>query len=529
MVEENEEIVLHAHPEIGYMFSQWDDGSKDNPRIVTISDNSIYIAQFAQIPTSKLSEVTIATNRCDKPIKIKCATNEVITVVIHPQEGYVFSHWSDDNKDTIRNIIVEQDITLMAYFEVEKKHAVNINLCGNHQQSFVITDGSKIALHAHPDLGYAFTQWSDGNTDNPRVITVTQDADYQAQFVALPTTLYTITTYSNEEGATPTTMDFEEGAEVSLHAHPKTGFVFQQWSDGNTDNPRMVTINADATYVAEFVESGETTPSSTYHFTVKAEDCQQAFVRDMEPSTQITLYAHPEEGNAFIAWSDGNTDNPRTITLEQNTNLVATFTSDESEETHIRDVQAEYFGTICLPYGSTNYTGADFYEVAYMDGLLLFLDKVSTLEAGMPYIYYAYADQIQVYSDGTHADMPSSHNGLYGTFTDITAASNYLQGKYIIHENTVRLCGNNCSLPAYRAYVILDEVSSREPALRPGAQRICMAIRGNNTTTSLDNITEETHISPSQKGIYDVLGRRLDQPTSSGFYIINGEKVILVK
>lgn len=396
-------------------------------------------------------------------------------------------------------------------------------------QSYTLSENSSIALHAHPKPGYAFTQWSDGNTDNPRVITVTQDADYQAQFVALPTTLYTITTYSNEEGAIPTTMDFEEGAEVSLHAHPKTGFVFQQWSDGNTDNPRMVTINADATYVAEFVESGETTPSSTYHFTVKAEDCQQAFVRDMEPSTQITLYAHPEEGNAFIAWSDGNTDNPRTITLEQNTNLVATFTSDESEETHIRDVQAEYFGTICLPYGSTNYTGADFYEVAYMEGLLLFLDKVSTLEAGMPYIYYAYADQIQVYSDGTHADMPSSHNGLYGTFTDITAASNYLQGKYIIHENTVRLCGNNCSLPAYRAYVILDEVSSREPALRPGAQRICMAIKGNNTTTSLDNITEEAHISPSQKGIYDVLGRRLDQPTSSGFYIINGEKVILVK
>ena len=397
-------------------------------------------------------------------------------------------------------------------------------------QSYTLSENSSIALHAHPKPGYAFTQWSDGNTDNPRVITVTQDADYQAQFVALPTTLYAITTYSNEEGAIPTTMDFEEGAQVTLHAHPKTGFVFQQWSDGNTDNPRMVTINADATYVAEFVESGETTPSSTYHFTVKAEDCQQAFVRDMEPSTQITLYAHPEEGNTFIAWSDGNTDNPRTITLEQNTNLIATFTSDEPEaESHIRDVQSGYFGTICLPYGSTYHTGAHFYEVAYMEGILLYLDQVSTLEAGMPYIYYAYADQLQVFSDDTHADMPSSYNGLYGTFTEITAASNYLKDKYIVHDNTARLCGNNCSLPAYRAYIMLDEVSTIEPALRPGAQRICMTISGNNTTTSLDNITEETHFLPTQEGIYDVLGRRLYQTTNSGFYIINGKKVILAK
>lgn len=423
-------------------------------------------------------------------------------------------------------------LCLLFTVQYAEGHEVRVqsSVCGTWQ-TYTIDDGALLTVVATADEGSHFVQWEDGSTDNPRTIEVTSDMILSATFAANGGELPDKKTiqFCGGECTTPLVGEFMVGATLRLEAMPIEGYKFKQWNDGNTSNPRNVTVIDDAIYCAEFVESGETTPSSTYHFTVKAEDCQQAFVCDMEPSTQITLYAHPEEGNAFIAWSDGNTDNPRTITLEQNTNLVATFTSDESEETHIRDVQAEYFGTICLPYGSTNYTGADFYEVAYMDGLLLFLDKVSTLEAGMPYIYYAYADQIQVYSDGTHADMPSSHNGLYGTFTDITAASNYLQGKYIVHENTIRLCGNNCSLPAYRAYVILDEVSSHEPALRPGAQRICMAIRGNNTTTSLDNITEETHISPSQKGIYDVLGRRLDQPTSSGFYIINGEKVILVK
>jgi hypothetical protein len=48
-----------------------------------------------------------------------------------------------------------------------------------------------------------------------------------------------------------------------------------------------------------------------------------------------------------------------------------------------------------------------------------------------------------------------------------------------------------------------------------------------NATTALDNITDESLVAPTQEGVYDILGRKVDAPTVSGFYIINGQKVFV--
>ena len=39
-----------------------------------------------------------------------------------------------------------------------------------------------LSLHAEPNYGYQFAQWSDGNKDNPRVIELTQDTTFAAEF-----------------------------------------------------------------------------------------------------------------------------------------------------------------------------------------------------------------------------------------------------------------------------------------------------------------------------------------------------------
>lgn len=43
-------------------------------------------------------------------------------------------------------------------------------------------EGASVELTATPNSGYRFTQWSDGNTDNPRTVTVTEDKQYTAMF-----------------------------------------------------------------------------------------------------------------------------------------------------------------------------------------------------------------------------------------------------------------------------------------------------------------------------------------------------------
>lgn len=46
--------------------------------------------------------------------------------------------------------------------------------------------------------------------------------------------------------------EFKKDATTTLTATPNAGYLFVQWQDGNTDNPRTVTVTANATYTATF-------------------------------------------------------------------------------------------------------------------------------------------------------------------------------------------------------------------------------------------------------------------------------------
>ena len=224
-----------------------------------------------------------------------------------------------------------------------------------------------------------------------------------------------------------------------------------------------------------------------------------------------------------------------TAVLQDEYGLIITLVTDATlhrleyttAEVYTRSVTNGDFGTICLPYGSSNMTGAEFYEVAGQEPGKVYLDQVTTLEAGKPYIFRATASTITVVYEGDEALSPGNHNGLYGTFTDNTTVE---EGNYIVYNNELRLCGTGCYINAYRAYLDLYDVSSGVPAPMPGRQRIGMNVQGGNETTALDNITEGNGtITPTMEGTYDVLGRKLTQPTTTGVYIINGKKVFVVK
>lgn len=207
---------------------------------------------------------------------------------------------------------------------------------------------------------------------------------------------------------------------------------------------------------------------------------------------------------------------------------VGKFVEECEAEQYTRDVTPNRYGTICLPFGSTDFSGATFYEIAYKAPFMIYFDEVTKLEAGKPYIFYAHSNKLIVTSDGSRVNNPLFDNGLYGTFDEIVAAAiNILTNNYIVNNNTLCLCGEYCSLSANRAYVKLDEVSSTARALSPGRKRVSMSVQGENTTTALDNISEETESITIKEGVYDILGRKMSQPAGMGFYIIDGQKVII--
>lgn len=197
------------------------------------------------------------------------------------------------------------------------------------------------------------------------------------------------------------------------------------------------------------------------------------------------------------------------------------------------------YGTICLEKNVTAMLGASFYEIAYRedkDGTpyKVCFDEVTMLEAGVPYIFLAEDEQITVvYGDET-TTAAGSKNGLVGTFDDISdgaagTAGNQLEGNYLVNNNMIRLCGGNCNLPANRAYIRMSEVSTNVVAPAPGRRRITLQNADTQVASSLDGISEDTPVAPQQQGIYDVLGRKLEQTVGTGFYIINGKKQVVVK
>ncbi len=117
--------------------------------------------------------------------------------------------------------------------------------------------GTQVTITATPNQGYRFVRWTDGNTNNPRTITATTNATYIATFEenTEPET-YTITVMSanNSMGSVSGGGTYEAGSQITITATAVEGYHFTSWNDGNTDNPRTITVTEDATYIATFEE-----------------------------------------------------------------------------------------------------------------------------------------------------------------------------------------------------------------------------------------------------------------------------------
>jgi hypothetical protein len=171
-------------------------------------------------------------------------------------------------------------------------------------------NGDAATLTATANDGYRFVKWSDEVTDTPGTVVVTQDSTFTAIFE--PNT-FTITTAVNDEdmGSVTEGGEYAYDTEITLTATPNNGYRFAQWSDGNTDNPRIVTVTENKTYTAEF-------EVETFTITTASEVPSMGGVK-------VTLTAEPIEGFEFVEWTDGNTDNPRTLTLTENIEVYARF------------------------------------------------------------------------------------------------------------------------------------------------------------------------------------------------------------
>ena len=300
---------------------------------VTIPNSVTSIGDYAFIVCSSLTSITIPNSvtsigygafyRCSSLASITCEATTPPTlgsnvfygvstsIPVYVPCGCVEAYKAANGWKDFTNI---QE--LLAEYSIEVD--VNDNIMGTAKVDYnTFCEGAQIS--ATPNFGYHFVQWNDGNTDNPSTLELTQDTILIAEFA--PNT-YTITTVSSDtqRGTTQgdTTVNYLEY--ITISASASYGYHFVQWNDGNSDNPRQVQVTGDTIYTATF-------DKNTYAISLSCNEEQGSVegVTSAKYLDTVTISATPNIYYHFVQWSDGVTDNPRTLELTQDTILIAEF------------------------------------------------------------------------------------------------------------------------------------------------------------------------------------------------------------
>jgi len=120
-----------------------------------------------------------------------------------------------------------------------------------------------------------------------------------------PIVKYTITLSAGEGGTVSTTGgEYESGQTVSVTATPQGEYLFKDWSDGNTNATRTITVSSNSTLTANFEKK-------KYPLTVNIEGEGEVLeeivnsgrITDYDSGTTVKLTAVPAEGWEFAGWT----------------------------------------------------------------------------------------------------------------------------------------------------------------------------------------------------------------------------------
>ena len=200
-----------------------------------------------------------------------------------------------------------------------------------------------------------------------------QASNYWNEFTNYIETPYSLIVVSNDNTMgnaivvkQPTCQDIT--AQVQAQALP--GYEFVKWSDGFTENPHTIFVTSDTTITAEFKKINEEPENKHNIFIVESADKTQGDVT-------ITITAKAIKGFEFSHWSDGSTENPRIVTLDENIELYAYFKVADATNVETSKISS---ANIYTTNGTLHIEGATTdYHILDAAGRLIYSGNASTL------------------------------------------------------------------------------------------------------------------------------------------------------
>jgi hypothetical protein len=367
------------------------------------------------------------------------------TLIAVPNYGYRFENWTGNtgilSTDDTLIITVTQDSLIIATFVPDTFSVVVLPngvsfgvVTGNGDFPYKTAD----TLTTIANYGYRFVNWTvngtELSTDDTLIITVTQDSLIMANFVP-DTFAVSVTTNDSVFGSVTTgNGDFPYQTADTLTTIANYGYLFVNWTvngtELSTDDTLIITVTQDSLIMANFVPDTFAVSLTTNDpaFGSVEGDANYAY------NTQATLRATATHGYLFESWTSGgiviSTDNPFTLTVSQDTVIMANFVLD----TFAVDVMSNY-----IAYGSIMGSGDYVYNTtatltATANTGYSFVNWTSRgiiISTDNPFIFTVTGDTIIVANfvlDTFAVDAITvsvyANNNLYGS---VTGGGNYVQ------------------------------------------------------------------------------------------------------
>lgn len=201
-----DECVLNATPKFGYNFVKWTKNgsavSTNSQYSFTVTESATYVAHFQEQAPSNYT-VNVSANPSNGGTVTGGGSfnhGQTCTVQASPSEGYSFANWTDEGDVVSSNagytFTVTGNRSLVANFVEQQENQYTITVSANPNEGGSVSGGGNYAagqpctLTATANSTYAFARWmkngSEVSTSSTYTFTVTESAQYVAEFLGVP-------------------------------------------------------------------------------------------------------------------------------------------------------------------------------------------------------------------------------------------------------------------------------------------------------------------------------------------------------
>lgn len=274
----NASVTLKATPSTNYGFSKWTvksgtyTGSLTSNPITFNATNDVSLEATFRV----LWKITFDYNSTLGSCSYAWADGDYADITATPKSNAQFMGWYKGNtlvsKQLTARVSVTSDTTFRAVFQEVYNVNTSVDGLGDIQVERQTSDRNSATISVIPHKNWSFDKYVVDGVEyktTPVNLYLTKHVNVTAYFTE--DQKFHISTSTNVENGSVyiSNNDDYDGYSATLWARPIPNYIFSEWDDGNTDNPRNIVVKSDVTYLAKYTKEADANGIYQYRCFVK--------------------------------------------------------------------------------------------------------------------------------------------------------------------------------------------------------------------------------------------------------------------